>query len=84
MKRFFPIIISLILICSMIFTGCDSGEEKAEISAKDALSVNQELLETSFTTDETAEIQYTFSKLKDIIIKWADENNINVEFSPKK
>lgn len=78
MKRFFPVIISLILVCSMIFTGCDSGEN-TEVSAKDSLSVNVEYIETAFAADGTLDKTYTFEEFKDIIIKWADENSINVE-----
>ena len=78
MKRFFPVIISLILVCSMIFTGCDSGEN-TDVSAKDALSVNEEYIRTAFSEDGVSDKQYTFEEFKGIIIKWAEENNINVE-----
>jgi hypothetical protein len=62
----------------MIFTGCNSGEN-TEISVKDALISNQELLQTSFITDDDSDVQRTFGEFKDIIIKWAAENDINVE-----
>lgn len=78
MKRFFPIVITLILICSMLFTGCNSNEN-TEVSAKDALSVNLELLSVSLAEDGVLDKQYTFKELKDIIIKWAEENGIEVE-----
>lgn len=78
MKRFFPVVISLILLCSILFTGCDSSEN-TEVSAKDALALNQELLETAFTEDDVSGKQYMFSQFKDLVINWAAENNINVE-----
>ena len=78
MKRFFPVVISLILVCSMIFTGCDSGK-KTDVSVKDTLSVNEEYLNTAFAEDGVPDRQYAFKEFKEIIIKWADENNINVE-----
>ncbi len=78
MKRFFPVVISLILVCSMISTGCDSGKT-ADVSAGDALSVNEEYINTAFGEDGVPDGQHTFEEFKETIIKWANENDINVE-----
>lgn len=78
MKRFFPVVIILILICSMIFTGCNSIEN-TDVSTKDELSINQQLLETALTEASSTDNQYSFGEFKDTIIKWAEKNNINIE-----
>ena len=62
----------------MIFTGCSSGET-ADVSAGGALSANEEYISAAFTEDGVSDKQYTFEEFKEIIIKWADENNINIE-----
>ena len=78
MKRFFPVIIALILVCSMIFTGCGSSEN-TDVSAKDTLSLNQDYLQISYTEETADNDLYTYDKFKNTIIKWASENNINVD-----
>lgn len=78
MKRFFPIVISVILMCSMLFTGCQSGNETT-VPAKDALTINHEYIIDSFAADGILDKQYTFKELTGIISSWAKENKINVE-----
>ncbi len=78
MKRFFPVVISVILMCSMLFTGCNSNEEAA-VSAKDAITINHEYLTDYYASDSESAKQYTFKEFSGIIAAWATENNINVE-----
>lgn len=83
MKRFFPVIISLILICSTLFTGCNNNNETT-VSSKDSLEAFHDLLtesllpETETTTDET---EITFKQFSSVLSSWADGNNIDVQES---
>ena len=62
----------------MMFTGCNSGEN-TDVSTKDVFTANQEFLKTAGAEGDSADTHYTFSEFKGNIIKWAGENNINVE-----
>ena len=72
MKRFFPIIISVIMLCSLLFTGCSTGEETA-VSTRDALTANHDLLLEAFP-EGTDKI--TFDDFAAAVCAWADENEI--------
>ena len=77
MKRFFPIIISVVLLCSIVFTGCSSSEN-TQTSPEDALTANHEL----FTgNDSESEINMDNEKFTSIITEWAEKNSIEVTHS---
>ena len=71
MKRFFPVMICVILICSLLFTGCSSGINK--LSLKDSADASLELLTAALETD------CSFSTFTSAVTDWAKENEIKVE-----
>jgi len=76
MKRFFPVMICLIMVCSLLFTGCSSGITK--LSLKDSADASLELL------TETLENDGSFSAFSETVKEWAKENDIKVEKSSNK
>lgn len=70
MKRFFPIIISLIMITTLLFTGCDTGEKK--LSVNGSLDATSELLTDAFGDEPS------FDKFTDTVSTWAKDNGIDV------
>lgn len=76
MKRFFPIIISIIMVSAVIFTGCDTGENK--LSVKGSMDYASEILTEALSEN------CTFDTLISTISEWAKENNINVNTSGDK
>lgn len=69
MKRFFPILIILIMLgTSLLFTGCSGSSD--EPSVKETVNTNDTLL-----SDALAE-NSSFDTFTECITAWADENNI--------
>lgn len=73
MKRFFPILISLLLLTALLTTGCSNTAEVPSV---------QETADTTYNnlTEAFAE-GVTFEQLTDYVTAWADENGINVTSS---
>ncbi len=78
MIRFFPIMISVILMSAMIFTGCDSNK-KTTVSVKDAYSLNYDLIAAAPENNNVSQPEYTFTEFTDTVSSWANENEINVD-----
>ncbi len=73
MKRIFPIIISVIMVTALLFTGCSAGINK--LSVKDSVDASAELLTDALKGDRTFD---TFVKT---VSEWADTNDIKVSTS---
>lgn len=76
MKRFFTIIISVIMVSAFIFTGCDTGQSK--LSVKGSMDNASGILTEALSEDNT------FNTLISTISEWAKENDINVNTSNDK
>lgn len=76
MKRIFPIVISVIMITALLFTGCSTGVNK--LSVKDSVDASAELLTSALSDDRSFE---TFVKT---VSDWAYENDINIDSSNDK
>lgn len=76
MKRFLPIIISVIMVSAFIFTGCDTGKNK--LSIKDNLDHTSEILTEELSRDNT------FDTFVSTVSDWVKENDINVNTSSDK
>lgn len=76
MKRIFPVIISIIMVSSLLFTGCSLGINK--LSVKDSVDASVELL-----TDALEE-NCSFDTFTQTVTGWAKENNINVDTANDK
>ena len=77
MKRIFPIVISMVLLCSMLFSGC-SETPQAAISTKDLINNNYALLTETITGEND---KATFAETSEMIAKWAGENDMTVAAS---
>ena len=73
MKRFYPVTICIVMICSLIFTGCSSGISK--LSLKDSADASLELL------TDALETECSFEMFNGTVSEWAKENEIKVEKS---
>lgn len=73
MKRIFPIIISLIMVSAILFTGCSLGVNK--LSLKDSVDASAETLTAALSDDRT------FEAFVASVTEWADENDITVNSS---
>jgi len=76
MKRFFPVIISLIMVSALLFTGCSTEINK--LSVKDSADTSIELLTDALAKDNSFEAFVT------AVSEWAKENDIQVSTSNNK